>query len=782
MSALVAAVDLGSQGGPSLKANVGYLNYVVSPSADGTFLPSSSTISLTSTGDPIRFRVTPPGDGSLVSVSPVEGVTPAQITLTTAATTSGTTLPVFILETGAAEAMTVIPVFSAAVNPFYNFSPPSIFASVIPGQTITATVTISAFASVPGPIQPLQVPFQFSRETPIPGLTLSASKGVTPATISLTFNPTGLTAGTYFERWVSRQWSYQVVLAVPTPGPSQPAFTGTPGQLNFSFPSAAGAQTQTVHVTTTDGSPQNFTVATTPTYLSIMPESGTTPADLTITVDASKITGSGRHDYVILMNASLLQNICDIVTNVGYALTGPRPYSSASGSDVTPGSLVILNATNLAVTAKATGAPWPTTLGGVMVTVNGVAIPLSSISSGSIQAQMPYGIAPGTATALLQRQDGTVLASSSFRIVANPTPSIPVGGSGLALKADGSRVTPANPVMAGDVVLVEFTAQGPLAQPLAAGTLPAPGVSIAAASPVTAEVGGLTAQVISAQASSTDVGQFEVRLRVPDLAAGDQYIRVFVGTAVLDGVPLRVANSATPSVNLNGVVNGASFAQGAVAPGSLVSAFGLNLATTASNASTVPLPLQLGGATFTLGGIATPLLLTSAQQVNFQVPWELAGQPSAAFSETLNNLMTPFGQSVSITTYSPAIFVAKGTQGVAIIHGTALLAGPILPGSRPAHRGEFLEVYATGLGSVTNTPATGDFSPSNPIANTVTMATATIGGVNAPVSFSGLAPGFVGLYQVNVQVPPDAPTGNAVPLVVQMENVSSNTVTIAIVP
>ena len=55
-----------------------------------------------------------------------------------------------------------------------------------------------------------------------------------------------------------------------------------------------------------------------------------------------------------------------------------------------------------------------------------------------------------------------------------------------------------------------------------------------------------------------------------------------------------------------------------------------------------------------------------------------------------------------------------------------------------------------------------------------------IGGTNAEVSFSGLAPNFVGLYQVNVQIPPDAPTGDAVPLTLSVGGISSNSVTIAV--
>jgi uncharacterized protein (TIGR03437 family) len=146
-------------------------------------------------------------------------------------------------------------------------------------------------------------------------------------------------------------------------------------------------------------------------------------------------------------------------------------------------------------------------------------------------------------------------------------------------------------------------------------------------------------------------------------------------------------------------------------------------------------------------------------------------------------------QSVSIpvrlVAYSPALFTAnsQGTgQATTSIANTATLAAPTkdFPDARPAKIGEFISIYCTGLGDVTNRPGLGSQSPSNPLARTLLMPTVTIGGVTATVAFSGLAPGYVGLYQVNVQVPDTAPTGPAVPMVLTIGGVASNTATIAV--
>jgi uncharacterized protein (TIGR03437 family) len=87
-----------------------------------------------------------------------------------------------------------------------------------------------------------------------------------------------------------------------------------------------------------------------------------------------------------------------------------------------------------------------------------------------------------------------------------------------------------------------------------------------------------------------------------------------------------------------------------------------------------------------------------------------------------------------------------------------------------------------GLGAVTNQPADGAAAPSSSLARTSTTPRVTIGGVEANVTFSGLAPGFVGLYQVNAVVPVAAPAGSAVPVAISIGGVTSNTVTIAVGP
>jgi uncharacterized protein (TIGR03437 family) len=123
--------------------------------------------------------------------------------------------------------------------------------------------------------------------------------------------------------------------------------------------------------------------------------------------------------------------------------------------------------------------------------------------------------------------------------------------------------------------------------------------------------------------------------------------------------------------------------------------------------------------------------------------------------------------------YAPALFTTNGQgsgQASAMISNTPFLAAPIgaFPGSRPAKKGEFVSLFCTGLGAV------------SAASTTLTTPTVTLGGASAPVSFSGLAPGFVGLYQVNFQIPATASSGSAVAVVLMIGGSVSNTATIAI--
>ena len=180
------------------------------------------------------------------------------------------------------------------------------------------------------------------------------------------------------------------------------------------------------------------------------------------------------------------------------------------------------------------------------------------------------------------------------------------------------------------------------------------------------------------------------------------------------------------------------------------------------------------------GATQAPLFYAGGEQVNLQIPWELAGQSQASLAATLAG-QTGAAQTVNLASYAPGIFTlnGQGTGAGAVLDSFYNLITP----ANPAGAGvTVILIYCTGLGPVTNQPPTGAAAPSNPSAATTATPVVTIGGAPAHVLWSGLAPGSVGEYQVNVQVPADSATGDNVPLALSIGGAISNTVEIAVQP
>jgi uncharacterized protein (TIGR03437 family) len=248
-------------------------------------------------------------------------------------------------------------------------------------------------------------------------------------------------------------------------------------------------------------------------------------------------------------------------------------------------------------------------------------------------------------------------------------------------------------------------------------------------------------------------------------------------------------SSLLPAINALGVVNNASFAAGSspLPPGAIAAVFGSNL----NNGSKVlfssfgpdgKLVTTLGGAQVAINGIAVPIFYSTPAQLGIQIPTDLTGS-SVSIQVTVGS-QTSIPQNISISPFSPGLFSTDQSghgQGAILIANTDTLAAP--PGSvpgrdaRPAKPGEFITIFCTGLGDVTPSLATGEPGTNN---TTLDRPTVTIDGNDAIVEFSGVAPGFVGLDQVNVQVPAGTRTANDIPVLLTIGGLQSNTVTIAV--
>ena len=251
------------------------------------------------------------------------------------------------------------------------------------------------------------------------------------------------------------------------------------------------------------------------------------------------------------------------------------------------------------------------------------------------------------------------------------------------------------------------------------------------------------------------------------------------------------AYAQTPVVAAGGVLNAASNAKGvAVAPGSLVSVYGTALASQLAAASTIPLSTSLGNVSVTFNNIPAPLLYVSnaPQQINAQVPWELQGNSSANIVVT-NGSNASAAMSVPLTPAAPGLFSVGSGVGQAIAYGNSdgALAAAVgaIPGlnTHPAKIGDqtTLVLLATGLGPVNPPVQTGNNVTDGQLHQCVTMPTVTVGGVAAQVVFAGMTPQFVGVYQINIVIQPGTPTGNAVPIQISANGITTtNQITIAV--
>lgn len=235
-----------------------------------------------------------------------------------------------------------------------------------------------------------------------------------------------------------------------------------------------------------------------------------------------------------------------------------------------------------------------------------------------------------------------------------------------------------------------------------------------------------------------------------------------------------------PSIFSGGVVNAASFAKAPapVCPGSIVSIFGNGLATGTGGATTTPLPGTLNGAQVLMNGRVAPLFFVSPGQINAQIPWEVSGGSNVNVQVVVNGLPSNT-VTVSLAGECPGIFTTSGSgsgSGV-VVHASD---SSLVTSSNPVRPGESLIFWANGLGQVTNPPLSGSPALGDPLSVTLKTPQVVLGGVQATVLFAGLAPGFVGLYQINIRVPDNAVGGDATPLVIIIDDQQANVATVAV--
>jgi uncharacterized protein (TIGR03437 family) len=449
-----------------------------------------------------------------------------------------------------------------------------------------------------------------------------------------------------------------------------------------------------------------------------------TPASVQVTV-VNPSPGGGTSNELSFFIGSATAPAIAAISPTSAAVGDPGVAVGLTGSNFLPTSVVQWNGASRATTF----------VNGSRLTVQ---IPASDLlASGTAQVSV-FNAPPGGGTS------NTIAFSivNPVPVLASLSPStIPAGGPDLTLTVTGSRFLPTS--------VVRWNGADRSTSFISSTQL--------------------RALIPASDVASTGAGQVSVFNPFP--AGGSSGVLTFPITP-------------SPILSAGGIVNAASFATQALAAGSIASIFGSNLANGTTQAANVPLPTVLAGTSVQVDGVDAPLFFVSPFQINFALPWEVQGRSLATITVTSGGV-TSSPQTISLVPAAPAMFSTNqrgNGQGAILVAGTGAIAAPLsmFPGSRPVRRGEFLEIYAIGLGAVTNQPPTGAAASANPLSTTTTSATVTIGGVSAPVLFAGLAAGFVDLYQINVRVLDATPVGPAIPVVLSIAGVASNTVTVAV--
>lgn len=237
-----------------------------------------------------------------------------------------------------------------------------------------------------------------------------------------------------------------------------------------------------------------------------------------------------------------------------------------------------------------------------------------------------------------------------------------------------------------------------------------------------------------------------------------------------------------PCIALNGLVNGASFLPGPLAPGQIVSVFGAGLgpetpAVFRLNGSDV-LDKALAGTRVLFDGIPAVIIATSTGQVNTIVPYSVAGKTRTVVQVEYQGVKTP-ELVLPVGDAAPAMFTlnSSGRGPGAILNQDYSVNTP----ANRAAKGSIVQIFATGEGQ-TNPPGVDGKVAIGGLPSPILLVSVTIGGLDAPVKYAGAAPGMVaGLIQVNAEVPGNVASGSAVPVVLTIgDNTSPRGVTVAI--
>jgi uncharacterized protein (TIGR03437 family) len=493
---------------------------------------------------------------------------------------------------------------------------------------------------------------------------------------------------------------------------------------------------------------------------------------ISLSLNTSGLAGGAYTEYLTISSTGAIDSPQTIAVTVN---TAPVPSSITAYVTPNGGSF---STTTFPVFTGGTGVK------GTVTTQGGNWLQFLSGSSGIVAASSPWliqvaaqnGMAPGTYTGSVAIAGSSVASDNkTINVTLNVTSAPIVSVNNTTIQLAGYAGGPAQ------YAVVNFSN-------LTSGTTLTVATASSSAAFLTASVSSPGTLLLTATPGSLAPGLYTSTVTITSNAANNALVAI--------PVEFTVAPAGLPSISMGGIVNAATGAQEAVSQGDIASIYGTQFAalgTSAVNSST-PLATTLGSTQVLLNNVPVPLYYVSPGQINFQVPYGAPANQLASVQVVANGNAGNL-RSLSVNASAPRLlyfvsFIA-GNYGVIVNAGDGSLtlpSGTTVPGfaTHPAKPGDTIVIYGIGFGQTTPAAVEGAAAPSKAPLESIGNVTATFGGgfggipVAVTPSFSGLTPTAVGLYQVNVVVPPTPPFGNAVPITLSVGGVQTNSVYLAI--
>jgi uncharacterized protein (TIGR03437 family) len=795
---------------PQVQASPNQLQFAA---ASAGSIPPRQTIILASSIPGVSFSAQVDSNANWLSVSPQTGAFPRLLEVTAdpanlqPGSYTGTITITTPNATPASSVITVRFTVSAAQAPKLAVDKPSLsFPFPRNGKPRSQPVTVSNAGGG-------KLPFNVTAQTNAGGnwLSVSPQSGQalpsTPATLTVTADPTGLTPSTYTGSvTISGGGDTQTLPVTMTISSINQAILLSQTGLSFLGVSQGGViPSQTFGVINIGTGVVNWTVSKSTLtggndWLQIGSASGSTDAGgaavptVNVSVNpfilpAGKYYGQVRVDSPDAANSpqvvTIFLQVLPAASDIAAVAQPAELLFAASPGGGSPGSedLMLYNI-----------AAAPKTFRSLVAADPGLTI-VTLPTDGTLDPQRPNrlvvqpltdGLPPGiySGTVSLQFSDGRV---SSLKVSIVVPAGSAATGANAARAANETVCQPTQLLIALTTLGQSFTVSAGWPVALGVDVKDDCGTPLDAGSVTAGFSNGdppLTLQSVKGghwettwMTNSSSTGQVTLKLQATDPPGAVHGERQITG--------LQQTQTDPPVFDKRGIVSAASgqpFVP--LGPGSIVSIYGDRLAQTTLPARAAPLPNKLVSTSVLIAGRLMPLYFVSQNQVNALLPFDL----NVNTTQQILILQGPtYSQPVQVdlAPAQPAVFMDTSVapnQGIIIVvrgqgaSQTQFEANP----ATPARAGDVIVIYCSGLGTVDPAIAAGDPAGLSKLSSTTNPVQVTIGDRNAPVFFAGLAPGFVGLYQINATVPDGVPTGNAIPVTLSVAGQTSPPVVMAI--